>query len=284
MPARASTDPAIMTIGSMSTVAWNLRNTVSWPAKQTETPRASRLPTSWPASTELPNITRMPQNAMVMATQVRAGTRSRRTSRPASAARNGETLISTKVLATVVRVSDAMKKKNVPARSSPATIPGSPAARTAAAMPRPCSATRTPATNSDMNKRSPEHDLPGVGDRQLAHENAAGRPAHGGDDHERDCAAMARSVVRGKRVDHGEGDGGGQRRVARQATCRPRAAKRTLAADSSRRRRRLAQCLPAVHRPADGEPVVRSIEVTYTCDFRSGRSCHGCTQDRSDRR
>ena len=67
------------------------------------------------------------------------------------AARNGDTLISTNVLATVVCVSDAMKKKNVPDRNSPDSRPGLPTASTARGMPRPCIASSTPATNSDMN-------------------------------------------------------------------------------------------------------------------------------------
>ena len=44
-----------------------------------------------------------------------------------------------------------MKKKNVPARNVPETMPGQPAATTARGMPRPCSATSTPTTNSAMN-------------------------------------------------------------------------------------------------------------------------------------
>ena len=93
----------------------------------------------------------MPANATVIAIHVRKGTGSRSTRRPAIAARNGETLISTNVLATVVRVSDAMKKKNVQARKVPAARPGQPTARTARGIARPCIASRTPATNSTMN-------------------------------------------------------------------------------------------------------------------------------------
>ena len=47
---RADTMPATSTCGSMSTVAWNLRSTVSCAAKQHDTPSASRLPVSRPAS------------------------------------------------------------------------------------------------------------------------------------------------------------------------------------------------------------------------------------------
>ncbi len=53
-------------------------------------------------------MTRMPANAALMASQVRGGTGSRRIARAAIAARNGDTLISTFVLATVVRVSEPM--------------------------------------------------------------------------------------------------------------------------------------------------------------------------------
>ncbi len=116
--------PAISTIGSMSTVAWNLRSTTSCAAKHTETPSASRLPTSWPASTALPNITTIPARANAIAIHVRAGTRSRSANHPASAASSGDTLISTNVLATVVRVSEPMKQKNVPESSRPASTPG----------------------------------------------------------------------------------------------------------------------------------------------------------------
>ena len=129
MPATTSeTTPATSTCGSMSTFAWNLRSTVTCAAKQHDTPSASRLPASRPPSSESANITTMPANATAIASQVRAGTGSRRIARAASAARNGDTLISTLVLATVVRVSDAMKKKNVPARNVPETMPGHPAA------------------------------------------------------------------------------------------------------------------------------------------------------------
>jgi hypothetical protein len=65
------------------------------------------------------------------------------------AARNGDTLISTNVLATVVRVSEPMKKKNVPARSAPATRPGADGAHHAghrAAVHH----VSTSATNADM--------------------------------------------------------------------------------------------------------------------------------------
>ena len=44
--------PAIITCGSMSTVAWNLRSSVTCAAKHTDTPSASRLPARRPASSE----------------------------------------------------------------------------------------------------------------------------------------------------------------------------------------------------------------------------------------
>ena len=93
-----------------------------------------------------PNMTSTPPSATAMAIQVCARTRSRRNSHAATAANSGDMLIRTKVLATVVRVSEPMKKKNVPARNSPAITPGQPAARTAAGMPRPCMTNSTPAT------------------------------------------------------------------------------------------------------------------------------------------
>ena len=46
------------------------------PRSSTETPSASRLPASRPASSESPNITTMPANATAIAIHVRAGTRS----------------------------------------------------------------------------------------------------------------------------------------------------------------------------------------------------------------
>ena len=96
-------------------------------------------------------MTRMPAKAIAIAIHVRAATGSRRKTSEAMAARKGDTLISTNVLATVVRVSDPMKKKNVPARNSPARMPGRPAARTAAGIRRPCMAVSTTATIAVMN-------------------------------------------------------------------------------------------------------------------------------------
>ena len=80
------------------------------------------------------NMTTMPANATAMAIQVRSGTGSLRSTRAAIAARNGDTLISTFVLATVVRVSEPMKKKNVPARNAPASRPGTPRRERRAAL------------------------------------------------------------------------------------------------------------------------------------------------------
>ena len=97
-------------------------------------------------------MTTMPPKAMPIAIPVRSGIASRSTNFPASAARNGATLISTNVLATVVRVSDAMKKKKVQARQTPAIRPGLPIARTAAGMRAPCMTRSTPATNAAMNR------------------------------------------------------------------------------------------------------------------------------------
>ena len=93
----------------------------------------------------------MPANATVIASHVRNGTGSRSRKRPPSAARNGDTLISTLVLATLVRVSEPMKKKNVPARNAPAISPGQPTDATARGIRRPCMTISTPATNSAMN-------------------------------------------------------------------------------------------------------------------------------------
>ena len=120
----ADSMPAIITCGSMSTVAWNLRSTVTCAAKQHDTPSASRLPVRRPASAVCANMTTMPANATIIAIHVRRGTGSFRMPRAASAARNGDTLISMFVFATVVRVSEPMKKKNVPARNAPATTAG----------------------------------------------------------------------------------------------------------------------------------------------------------------
>ena len=110
---------------------------VTCAAKQIETPNASKLPSRRPESMASPNMMTMPAKATHIAIQVRAGTGSFNTSLPEIAARNGETLISTNVLATVVCVSDAMKKKKVPARNNPARSPGRPTAWTARGMPRP---------------------------------------------------------------------------------------------------------------------------------------------------
>ena len=130
--------------GSMSTVAWNLRSSVSCAAKQTDTPSASRLPGELAGVECRRTSRRCPRmrwrwRARCAAARARAGRSGR-----AIAARNGDTLISTKVLATVVRVSEPMKKKNVPARSAPATRPGQPTARRRAACARPCMTASTP--------------------------------------------------------------------------------------------------------------------------------------------
>ena len=150
--ATAERIPAIITCGSMSTLAWNFRSTVTCAAKQHDTPSASRLPVRRPASAVCANMTTMPANATIIAIHVRRGTGSFRIPRAASAARNGETLIRMFVFATVVRVSEPMKKKNVPARNAPATTPGMPASRTARGIARPCRATSTPTTKIVMNR------------------------------------------------------------------------------------------------------------------------------------
>ena len=124
---RAASDhsPAIITIGSMSTVAWNLRSTVSCAAKHTETPSASRLPASWPGvDGAAEHDDDAGERDRHRDPRARVDTGSCSTTRAASAARNGDTLISTNVLATVVRVIEPMKKKNVPASSSPASEAG----------------------------------------------------------------------------------------------------------------------------------------------------------------
>ena len=114
----------------------------------------------------------IPANATVIASHVRSGTGSCRRKRPASAARSGETLISTLVLATVVRVSEPMKKKNVPARNAPAITPGQPT-RGHCARHRAAVDDEQHAANEERHEqRTPEHDLPRVGDRQLAHQES----------------------------------------------------------------------------------------------------------------
>ena len=143
--------PAIITIGSMSTVAWTLRKIVTLSANSTDTPIASRLPARRPASSESANMITMPANATAIAIPVRNGTRSCRKTRAASAARNGEMLIRTNVFATVVRVIDAMNRKNWPARNAPASNPGQPTASTARDMRPRCMIASAAATNSAMN-------------------------------------------------------------------------------------------------------------------------------------
>ncbi len=135
----------------MSTRACTRRSTVTLAANRHDTPTASRLPLTRPASSESANITTMPPNAAAIATHVRVGTVSRRNSRAASAARNGDTLISTKVLATVVRVSEAMNRKNWPARNAPDRSPGRPTARTAPPTCPRCMTNSVAATKIAMN-------------------------------------------------------------------------------------------------------------------------------------
>ncbi len=176
-------NPAIITIGSMSTVACTLRKTVTLSANSTDTPIASRLPARRPASSESANMMTMPANAIAIAIPVRNGTRSPRNTFAASAARNGEMLIRTNVFATVVRVSDAMNRKNWPARKrageQPRPADGEHRARHAVAMHH----RERDDDEQRHEQRSPEYDLPGVANRQQAHEQSAGRPANRGDQH-----------------------------------------------------------------------------------------------------
>jgi hypothetical protein len=100
-----------------------------------------------------------PAKATAIASQVRKGTGSRRMRRPASAARNGDTLISTKVLATVVRVSEAMKKKNVPARKNPASSPGLPALPPRGGHPPTVDDDEHAGDEQRYEDAAPEHDF-----------------------------------------------------------------------------------------------------------------------------
>ena len=115
-------------------------------------------------------MTTMPANATIIAIHVRRGTGSFSITRAASAARNGDTLIRMFVFATVVRVSEPMKKKNVPARNAPASRPGHAGVANRA---RHCAAVHGDQHAGDEDRHeqaAPEDDLPRVDDRQLAHE------------------------------------------------------------------------------------------------------------------
>ena len=175
----------------MSTVAWNLRSTVTCAAKQHDTPSASRLPTRRPASSESANMTTMPANA----TRHREpGARRHRLAQHQPAGERGE---ERRHAHQHERVGDGRARERADEEEERA---GEEQARTAG---RACRRRRTAcgirapvhheqhAGDEQRHEHAaPEHDLPGVGDRQLAHEDAAGRPADRGDDHDQDRAAV----------------------------------------------------------------------------------------------
>src|SRR5688572_14806450 len=142
--------PAIITAGTMSTLACIRRMTTTFSAKTVATASASRLPSVWPASRPSANISVAPTSATPIAIQVRGGTRSRRKTQPNSAAKNGPVLISTNVLAAVFRIRDRMKKKNVAASSAPASTPGAPTARIFDHTAPRCHVTSTENRNATM--------------------------------------------------------------------------------------------------------------------------------------
>ena len=253
----------------MSTVAWNLRSIVSCAAKQIDTPNASRLPSQ--AADESIRVAEHDDDAErrqpSCATHVRMGTGSFSTRRPEMAARNGDTLISTNALATVVCVSDAMKKKNVPERTQPGQgDPAGPKLRTARrhAVGR-ASPVRTAADECRHEQRAPEDDFPRAGDGQLADQDAAGRPADRGDDHEQDGAAMARGCIVRRR---------GQRRMHRNRTgTEPVVSKRRMPASLRRRT------------PASEDPINRKVNTGRPALSNGGASDpDGGAPDRATRR
>jgi len=112
----------------MSTLACIRRRTTTFKANAVATPSASALPRLRPAPRPSANMSVIPASATAMAIHVRGGTRSRRKIQPNTATKNGPVLISTKVLAAVLRISERMKKKNVAASSAPERTPARPTA------------------------------------------------------------------------------------------------------------------------------------------------------------
>ena len=122
----------------MSTVACMRLSTETLTPKAIGMQSANRLPDRRPPSRPSANISVMPAIATAIAIQVRGATRSDRNNRPNKATKNGDTLVSTIVFATVVRVSANMKKKNMDASSAPDTIPARPTARIMRPASFPC--------------------------------------------------------------------------------------------------------------------------------------------------
>jgi hypothetical protein len=93
------------------------------------TPRANRIPTQPSPEIESATMVASPTAAAPIAIQVRRSTCSPRNTSPASAVTSGARLIVIVVLATVVRVTDRMKAKNVSARQAAEMTPQGPTAR-----------------------------------------------------------------------------------------------------------------------------------------------------------
>jgi len=135
----------------MSTVVCIFLSTTTLHANAAGTPSASRLPMLRPASRPSTNISTMPASATAIAAQVRTGTRSPRNARPSTATKKGPVLISTKVLAAVLRVSERMKKKKVQASSAPDSTPAAPTAAIFDHTAPRCHQTSTAKRNAAMN-------------------------------------------------------------------------------------------------------------------------------------
>ncbi len=143
--------PASMTAGAMLTLAWVRRRMTTFRPKATGTPRARRFPNVRPESSPSKNINTMPTRAAEIVAQVRRETRSPRRILPERATKKGPTLIRTSVLATVLRVTERMKKKKVEARRAPARTPGRPTSKIFSKTFARCQSVRTPIMKITMN-------------------------------------------------------------------------------------------------------------------------------------
>jgi hypothetical protein len=135
--------PASITEGTMSTWALARRRIMMLREKAVGTPRARKFPRLRPWSSPSENMRMIPKRATLIAAHVREGIRSVRKSFPKRATKKGPVLMSTKVLATVFRVTERIKKKNVEARKSPHRAPWKPTAAILEKTLRRCQMART---------------------------------------------------------------------------------------------------------------------------------------------
>ena len=123
------------TAGIRSTVARCARSTTRLAAEASGTPAAISIPSSPSFDTPSRTIHHTPPAASAIASQVARGTGVLSTSQPSTAASRGDRLITTTVLATLVRVSAIMKQVNITAHIAAEKRPQRPMRTTAPSAP-----------------------------------------------------------------------------------------------------------------------------------------------------